>query len=304
MCIRDSNTALAKGDPELGTFSPADLTQEVMSADEQKSLLDSWMASLSPEAQKQRRLTETTHVKPHAKAKDYLVNKKKDFLKAYASGAGTAVNLRDALQTAGAAGLGGAGGYGLGQIIENLIDDDDDPENDPWYRRHLSTGLGLGGAALGAGMTHGGQSLVRSLQRLWGKKASVLGGVVEKQAQDDPTPPRQISQLAVPPDVRSYLDSMRNKDTDFPKFPESSQTILTHDERRDLLERRRQAKQHRKAKRPVQQRPGLQPVFRSDDTLAGQVEKYYKNIPGGFNRAVSEALKAQKRRAVVPGAAG
>ena len=38
------NTALAKGDTELGTFSPADLTQEVMSADEQKSLLDSWMA--------------------------------------------------------------------------------------------------------------------------------------------------------------------------------------------------------------------------------------------------------------------
>lgn len=73
--------------------------------------------------------------------------------------------LMDALRTAGAAGLGGAGGYGLGQLLESAIDDDGDPTNDPWYRQHLSTLGGLGGAAAGALATHGGQSALKTLLR-------------------------------------------------------------------------------------------------------------------------------------------
>lgn len=94
-----------------------------------------------------------------------MINKKKPFLDAYADSAGLGVDIRDALQTAGAAGLGGAGGYGLGQLLESAIDDDDDPTNDPWYRRHLSTLGGLGGAAAGALATHGGQSALKTLLR-------------------------------------------------------------------------------------------------------------------------------------------
>ena len=160
------NKELLKGDPKLGTFSPADLTNDVMSADDQKAFLDRWMASQSPEAQKQRRLTETTHTSSHAKPKDYMINKKKDFLDAYASGAGTAVDLRDGLQAAGGAGLGGGAGYGLGQLLEKAIDDDEDRDNDPWYRRHLSTGLGVAGAGAGAISTPGGRRLLSKLKEV------------------------------------------------------------------------------------------------------------------------------------------
>jgi 8-oxo-dGTP pyrophosphatase MutT (NUDIX family) len=46
---------------------------------------------------------------------------------------------------------------------------------------------------------------------------------------------------------------------------------------------------------------GGQGAFKSTDTLGGQVQKYYKNAPGGFPQAVRDAVSAQdRRRSILP----
>ena len=161
------------------------------------------------------------------------------------------------------------------------------------------------------------------------KKASVLDGVIEKKAEDDPTPPRQISHLAVPTSIARAINqsterggmveaaSARATGKPYeiavpPGVVDRRQTsILSPSERaqppnllQNILTFGDLGRQRQEGARLSTQRPGLKPVYRSDDTLAGQVDKYYQNVPGGFDRAVSEALKAQKRRTPGLGAAG
>ena len=138
---------------------PSDISTEFMSAKEQGELLRNFMASLSPEEQKMRQLIETEQTGPF-KAK---------YVKSYGKSLRDIVNTREGLQTAGMAGLGGGVGYGLGQLLEKVVDDDDDPDNDPWYRRNISTGLGIAGAGAGALSTDGGKRLLDKLKKLAGK---------------------------------------------------------------------------------------------------------------------------------------
>jgi acylphosphatase len=161
------------------------------------------------------------------------------------------------------------------------------------------------------------------------KKASVLDGVIEKKAEDDPEAPRQISHLAVPTSIAHAI----NQDTERGGMVETASaratgkpyeivvppgvvdrrqtSILSPSERaqppnllQNILTFGDLGRQRQEGARLSTLRPGLKPVYRSDDTLAGQVEKYYQNVPGGFARAVSESLKAQKRRTPGLGAAG
>jgi hypothetical protein len=175
----------------------------------------------------------------------------------------------------GVLGFGGAAGATVGGLYGLFSDPGEDEEGSKVHHmdrrlwRALKGALGggaLGVAGAGAGIAGGVLGAVEG-----GKLGYRVGE--EKQAKDPKLTPDQAEWFrtrgGIPTNEANYFDA----GTELPvpisrsELPWFSPIYKPQDD-----------------------------IYKSMDTLSGQVQKYYKNQPGGYSKAVSDALAAQESR--------